>query len=113
MHSPAPEPRTFVQTKPLSSPQVEELLELVEAWLATEPPSVYYRVGGHGREDGHAEKLTVRMGGRTYSTGISSDREALSGDPHRAPPEWYALITALIQGPPDASFEPAALDILQ
>ena len=80
---------------PLSSAKVKELADLVEAWLATEPPPVYNRIGGLGREDGYVERLAVRKGNRTYATSLNPRREALPGDPLRPPPEWYLLITAI------------------
>jgi hypothetical protein len=83
---------------PLSAGRVKEITDRLEAWLATEPPSVYYRIGGLGREDGYVERLVVRRGERTHTTSINPRREALPGDPRRAPPEWYALIAVLQPG---------------
>ena len=94
---------TLKDSAPLSSAKVKELTDLVEAWLATDPPCVYNRIGGLGREDGFVERLAVRRGDCTYTTSVNPRREALPGDPLRPPPEWYLLITAIRTIPSDSA----------
>jgi hypothetical protein len=96
-------PELLEDRTPLSIEQVKELADLVEAWLATDPPHVYNRIGGLGREDARVEWLVVQSGDRTHITSINPRREALPGDPHRAPPEWYSLIAAIRTDPSDAT----------
>ena len=88
--------------KDLSLGQLDRLTGLVHDWLATCPPETYNIPRGLGREDGHAEVMTVTMdSGEQHVTTANPRGGSSPSDPLAPPPQWGQLVNGLrqLQGP--------------
>lgn len=82
----------------LAPEQSERLVRLVHDWLATDPPETYNIPRGLGREDGHAEVMTVTMDSGGPHVTRANPRSGFSpSDPLAPPPQWGQLINGLRQ----------------
>jgi len=77
--------------QPLAPERAQGLADMARLWLRTDPPPVYNRPMGLGREDGFAEGLVVRSGSQEREVKVNPHGAARPGDRAFPPPEWYAL----------------------
>jgi hypothetical protein len=85
--------------EPLSEESYASIRSAVLSWLRTRPPKVYNRPRGLGTEDGYAESIITHFGDEKQVTKFNPRVGFRPDDPLRPPPEYDALIEAVMPQP--------------
>ena len=84
-----------VPWRELSDTEIQKYDQLIQAWIATNPPATYNEPMTLGREDGYLSQLVVSWGTKSVTTRLNVRGGFSSDDPLRPPQEWRALLDAL------------------
>jgi hypothetical protein len=85
--------------EPLSEERLAPIKRAVLAWLRTGPPKVYNRPQALGTEDGYAEVIITYFGREKNETTFNPRAGFRADDPLWPPPEYDALIEAVMPRP--------------